>query len=48
MKRKQVKYSSFGQNVRMMKLRGDLHYFNIPLADKFSKKMVMYVNVLRI
>ena len=36
MKHKQVKV---GQDVRMLKFRGGLHYFNIPLADKFSKKI---------
>ena len=31
----------------MLKFRGDLHYFNVPLADKLSKKMMTYANVLR-
>ena len=27
----------------MLKFRRDLHYFNIPLVDKFSKKMMTHV-----
>ena len=34
-----LKHSS---NIRMLKLRGDLHYLNVPLADIFSKKIVTY------
>ena len=45
-KRKQSIYLSLGQNIRMLKFRGDMHNLNVPLVDKFSKKMMTYINVL--
>ena len=43
--RKQITCVSLNKNNRMLKFRGNLHYLNVPLADKFSKKMVTYVNM---